>query len=384
MRRYGSEVIRRWGLFALVLLSPAAARAREGEPRVVVRVAPEIAPAEASRLVSAMRSQLRDTAIVDVGGDPSSATCVVDVERRDPRECGGACEGVVIRFGGRARVVPRTGEIGASEAATIVRAAVVAAIDAAGATPEEPSRAEADASTPPPEAPAAEAAPASTSSSAAPRPAEAAPAAIPPRGSVQTASERARERPPAPPAAPPEPWRARFAVLYTGATYAAELPWQSGVRVEGSLALTRGVYAGAAYAFHPPREIAGDLAAVRVSRHAAAAFLGVETSGRVWIVGADAAAGLDDTVRSTSQTSAGLARTADASYAAATFALRLHGRWRPREAYGAGIDVAPAFELAPAGRSLVVERAAGGDPATLASPAVARLRLDVGGTFDLF
>src|SRR5262245_17179422 len=110
---------------ALAPLLSSAAHAREREPRVVVRFAPQISGIDAARLVSAMRAQLRDTATIDPGATAASATCVVDVDRTEA--------GIVLRFtdgtgrsAGVPRVVAQGGEVGASEAATIVRAFVVA------------------------------------------------------------------------------------------------------------------------------------------------------------------------------------------------------------------------------------------------------------------
>lgn len=118
-------------------LISGAASARE-EARVLVRFAPQLAGAEATRLASAMRAQLRDTAAVVTSGEPADAVGVVDVERTEA--------GLVLRFADRAgnrlasqRLVARSGEIGASEAAAIVRAFVIAAVEGEAASASTPA-----------------------------------------------------------------------------------------------------------------------------------------------------------------------------------------------------------------------------------------------------
>jgi hypothetical protein len=84
----------RWALVAVLLaLVPRPAHARERELRVVVRFAPQIPSADAARVASAIRGQLRDTATIDeasAGADASGATCIVDVDRSEA--------GIVLRF----------------------------------------------------------------------------------------------------------------------------------------------------------------------------------------------------------------------------------------------------------------------------------------------
>jgi hypothetical protein len=140
-------------------------------------------------------------------------------------------------------------------------------------------------------------------------------------------------------------------------------------------------YAGAAYAFHPPRTIGSEAVSVAMSRHAAALFAGIESRGGPLVLGADAAIGLDDTIRGPARTSVNFAPTASDVHVGPTFALRLHGRWYIPNGYGLALDVAPVLELAPSDRAMVVE---GASQTALLSPALARFRLDVGGTFDGF
>jgi hypothetical protein len=422
--RASVERMLRWCFGVALVLVAYPANAREGEPRLVVRFSPQISSADAARLASAIRGQLRDTATVDVtavspkpiprqpegrevmtessrGADTVAATCIVDVDRGEA--------GIVLRFAdgagrraGLPRVVARGGEIGASEAATIVRAFVVAAAthatkekdadmtppaanaapvtDTKGASSGEELRSPAPTTTKGVESsaapePSATAEPATNDRAAAPG--TQAPAPAPPS---QDRGNDARERPSAAKGADAG-WRVRVAALYTGTAYASELPWQSGARAEGAFAFLPGFYGGVTYAFHPPREIGSNAVSVNVSRHSGALFVGLEDAGRTFVLGADAAVGLDDTVRGLARTSAAFSPTGDAVNVGTTFALRLHGRWRVPEGRGLGLDVAPTVELAPSERRMVVENQGA---SALLAPAVVRFRLDVGATFDGF
>ena len=182
------------------LLFSGAASARE-DARVLVRFSPQLAGAEATRLASAMRAQLRDTAAVVTSGETADAVGVVDVERTEA--------GLVLRFADRAgnrlgspRLVARGGEIGASEVAAIVRAFVIAAVE--GEAPSSSSPAPAATTEPPAAAPAPEA------------PAAPAPVPLvvtPPMTSTATpASEHAE----VPSKSARAAWRARVGAFYDG------------------------------------------------------------------------------------------------------------------------------------------------------------------------
>lgn len=337
----------------LAALVPAFAHARESGTRVVVRFAPQVSTVEASRLTSAMRAQLGETARVTIEADTTatSSDCVVEVDRSDA--------GLVLHMtdgsghtAGRTRFVAHGGELGASEAASIVRGFVLAATK-----PAVPSLDD------------------ETHDEALSVPATQWIAALPPPTRLLSSPGPERDR--ATTTRSPAPWRARVAVLYTGTTYALELPWQSGARLEGAYAFFPGVYGGLTYALHPAAELSTESAPVRVSRHSGALFAGIER-GRTWAIGADAAVGLEGTMLSSTSaavlTGAGLR-------VAPVFALRLHGRWRVPGGRGAALDVAPALELAPGRRRLEVESAAS---STQLDFSVARFRVDVGGTYDLF
>ncbi len=357
----------RWASsIALAWLATAAVARADGAPTLAVRVAPTVPTADAARFVSAIRAQLGSDAVVVE--DRAGASLVVDVDRTPG--------GFVVRFGdagGRATGEPRrvagSGEIGASEIATIVRAFVVARREttsaptssATDADAARPSASEA----PAPDAPAAMGA-------AGPAPAPTAGGAVPRTTEPRDAPATARVR----------PWRVRIGAFYTGTSYAGPLPWQSGARIEAAVAVGPGFYGGLGYAFLPPSEIARDGASVRLVRHVGTAFVGVESRGPTWCLGADLGGGLTDTVRTTTTTSAAFAATPDSASFAPIFALRVHGRYRVPQSHGLALDLAPAFELAPGDRDLVV--ATGGGATVLVSPSAARARLDVGVTFDGF
>ena len=349
---------------AAILLAAPSATAGPADTRVVVRFSPQISAPEAQRLASAIRAQLRDTATVATEG---KGIAIIDVDRGEG--------GIALRFVdaegatmGEPRAITRTGEVGASEAATVVRAFVIAAVEADA---QAKANADADAKVDAKATPETETPPAAK---AEPVPIEPKAEAAPPR------SMAAETREPEPPVVP---WRARVGLGYTGATYASQVPWQSGVRVEGAFALPAHLYVGAGYAFHPAIEVDASLASVRVSRHAVGAFGGIESAGRTWIFGGDVGVGLDAAGRATSRTTAGLARTEDATTTSLTLALRGHARVRVPGGRGVGIDVAPVFELAPSAQASVIEEGTA-NLTTVISPMNSRFRLDVGGTFDGF
>lgn len=171
----------------------------------------------------------------------------------------------------------------------------------------------------------------------------------------------------------------RLGVLYTGASYASALPWQSGGRIEGSLALGSVAYVGVGYALLPGATVSTPEVDLRISRHGPGAFFGAEVLGGRFGAGADLGAAIDVSSRSTTRAAVGFDATTDATYASAAFMVRAHGRLRLPE--GLAIDLAPAVELAPGSPSfaLGVEGSQ-----VLLTPRPVRFRLDVGGTFDAF
>jgi hypothetical protein len=209
-------------MLALVALTiiEGPAYARETEPRVVVRFAARLPRNETARLLSALRAQLREIATVDVERIAPS-TIVVDIDRIET--------GLSLRFEdgagrvvGAPRVVTDSGESGASEAATIVRAFVVAKTDL-GQTEDDRS-----------ETKRAPDVSSELSASIAPPPLQ---NGREPSGSGDTSNAgRKNLDPDGIVGASRAPSRTRIAAFYTGATYASELTWQSGARLEGHYA----------------------------------------------------------------------------------------------------------------------------------------------------
>ena len=326
------------GLGFSVAALPKVGGAAENLPRVRIEVTANLAPEEATRLESAIRAQLADVAELPKPDDVRPAQLVVRVER--------AGSGLVVTLvdeahplATRPRTIEGADEVSASTAGAIARAFVVAFGEHA-ASPV----------------------PVTTPSSV---PVEKRPAPLLPRDAL-----------------PPNSGRGAFRVgaFYTGTTFAPTLPWQSGARLEASLALGRFAYAGLGYAFHPGASVESAEATVRITRHSPGLFAGAETTFGAFTLGADAGLGLDAMLRTTTATSSAFAGTADTTVASASFAFRAHAKVRPTESHVFGFDLAPTLELAPGGRTLVV---AGATEALLA-PASARFRLDVGGTFEGF
>jgi hypothetical protein len=341
---------------SLLLAAPHAARALEPTPRVEVQVAPDMLKLRADRIVSAVAGQLIDVADVDAGdaAAPAQPTCVVRIEEGE--------QGLVLEFAdangvalSEPRIVSRMpDELAASEAATIVRAFVIARI--------------ASAATPP--AVASEAPPAVAS--------EAAPLVVAQRDrgvdhgptASNTGSGHSRSD-----------WRAGFTLLYTGATYAPELSWQNGVRLEGWAQLTSWLHGGFGYVYHPVVEIPNQLATVQVASHDFDAFAGVGHWTTTFGAGAELGLGLTDTERSTSKVRSSLMGAADSSLLSGVAFLRLRGRVRFPEWPRLALDVAPALEVVTGTHALVIQDR--GEVALL-SPNRVRARVDVGVSLAVF
>ncbi|MBK8213489.1 MAG: hypothetical protein IPK71_07005 [Myxococcales bacterium] len=320
-------------------LAPALAHAAP-PPRVAVRLDAAFGEAESARLRGAIEAEVRDVATVV--STTEGPTIVVLVEKSG--------QGITLSFAdargtvvGKPRSLSGDDEVVASSTGAVVRAHVVAATS---------ERAEAPSPVEPALAPSARTSEAPTPRDEAPRPA-------------------------APHLAP---GTFRVGAYYTGTTYAPELPWQSGVRLEGSVRATRVVYVGAGYALSPGVTLSGAGVDVGVTRHAPYAFVGLESTGASLALGVDVGVGLDVAVRKTTSTREGLTATASSTFASPVLALRAHGRLRSA-GNGLALDVGPTFEAAPGGRSLVVADTA---PVEILGANSARLRIDVGGTFDGF
>lgn len=323
-------------------------RAWSAPPRERIEVVVSAEVDATSRFDSAIRAQLVDVADLVGVDDPGAPTLRVQIARTSA-----GLEVVLLDARGAALTKPRLlegdDEVAASAAGAIVRAYVVAkeenrpTVAAPPSTPPEPVR---------------------------PRVA----AVVPTKsrsevGSVDTGTKRSARH------------VFRLGALYTGASYASALPWQSGGRLEGSIALGSSAYVGLGYALLPGATVSTPEVDLRISRHGPGAFVGAEVIGERFGVGLDLGAAIDVSSRSTTRAAVGLDATADATYASASFTLRGHGRLRLPEGTSLALDLAPALELCPGAPSFAL----GGEGASaLLAPRAARFRLDVGGTFDAF
>jgi len=321
---------------------PSLAAAAE-RPLVRIDAAADLAPEDAARLTSAIVSQVADVA--DVVATADTKALVVRLEKAGQDVTVTLADGAG-RPLGKPRVVTGEGEVAASTAGAIVRAYLVA------------STSETRAAEPPLTRPSAPPAPA------------------PPDGPR-------RDAPSSPPTLAPHlaAGTVRFGAYYTGTTVAPELPWQNGVRLEGSVRASRLVYGGLSYAFCPGVTLSRSGVDVRVTRHFVGAFVGLESTGSTFAAGVDVGAGVDVTLRATTNLRSDFVPTAGTTHPSPVLALRAHGRLRAPEVTGLSLDVAPTFEASPGGRAMVL-----GDLAAtpLLTPSEARFRLDVGGTFDGF
>lgn len=326
---------------AMVAASAEPAWAAPGRERIDVIVPTEVDAS--SRFDSAIRAQLVDVADLVSANDPGAPTLRVQIART-----ASGLELTLFDARGEALTKPRRiegdDEVAASAAGAIVRAYVVAKGEngpSSAVVPPEP-----------------------------PRPPVAAPVPTPARPetrSVELGAKRSARH------------LLRLGAMYTGNSYASVLPWQSGGRIEGSLALGSAAYVGLGYALLPGATVSTSEVDLRISRHGPGAFVGAEVLGERFGVGGDLGAAIDVSSRSTTRAATGLDATTDATYASASFTLRGHGRLRLRE--GIALDLAPALELSPGAPSFAL--GVEGSPALL-TPRTARFRLDVGGTFDAF
>jgi hypothetical protein len=206
-------------------------------------------------------------------------------------------------------------------------------------------------------------------------------------GTASTAAAAAAARPdadrPAPAASATESWRLRLSALYTGATYAPELPWHDGVRVDASARLRRWFYLGVSYGYQLPADARGQAAHVRLAAHTSYAFFGLGRSWRSFGAALDLGLGATRTLRSTTWWAEALNGTPEEGHWSLLAALRLHGRVRFAALPRLALDVAPALELSPGARAAVAQLDDGGESVVL-SPGLVRARLDVGASFDVF
>jgi hypothetical protein len=367
----------------LLLLLSGALQAQAPAPAVLVHLPAGLPAPAAYQLLSALKAQLADLVVVETSAGSVPPLLAVAIARVE--------DGLEIQFtdaAGAPVLAPRPvagelGELVASQVASIVRAFVVARLES---TPS--GAASSQGVTPEPEAPGPESE--STPAAAAPPAASGAPAVRqaqlltpPPAPGTAAPIDRpvaaARGSAPEPSPATPARWRLRLAAAYTGTSYAPQLPWQSGLRVDASSALSAWTYVGLSYGYFVPVDVNGREVTIRVSAHALAGFFGVGRTWRIFGVAADAVFGVAETVRSTKHAVQGLEETRDSARWTFQAALRLHGRVRVPGLPRLSLDLAPALEFASSSGDFVVD----GTKSTILSPRQVRARVDLGASVDI-
>jgi len=386
-RRRSSAVMRAVSLTVGFALALVCARAEAGPPpRVVVRFPERAKTSEVERLLSSFRAQLRDIAWVDAEAPrgAESAVCIVVVELSGAGEGEGAdARGLVLRFmGGRGddvgevRVLrANTPEVLATEAGAIVRAVVVARMESKSRA--DPEIAERDEGSIPERAGHPSADPVS------PRPAGAQPEPVAAE-EVRAAPAPHTDAPEHSAASTPSGQRApvvRIGAFYTGMAYAPELSWLSGVRGEAIVSIGKFVYLGAGYEMNPGAEVATANTAIRVSRQAGDAFVGLEKREGHFGYGVDGGVALARTVRSTVSIPDGFVAGADASLGSVEGTLRVRGLFRIPGLDRLHLDAAMGVQICPRAQAFVVRNASGAQTSVL-SPRVIHPAIAVGLGFD--
>ena len=351
-------------LFLLSLSMPVRRALAERE-RVALELAPSVGDDGSERLSSAIAGQLSDLVSVERAAPDGAGSflCRVRIDR--------TAQGLTVRFSGLSGgALPDTRvlgyaspELAATEVASVVRALVVALL-------ERQERAAASSASPP--QPAAPAPPIDAPEPPASEPRVA--SETPPEPVTALAAPR-----PTPGRALPSSGRVWLTALYSGNSYAPELPWQSGTRLEGALRVRSWLHAGLGYALHPAVAVPGALARLRVLDHGPSALAGVARAGPRLILAAELVVGLTKTYRQTTRVAGALSSTPDSQRWSTQLALRLRARVRAPFWTPLWLELAPALELSNTGASAV--RFNTEQP--VLSPRSLRFRLDVGASFDV-
>lgn len=407
-------------VLALVLLAERA-QAQASTPTLLVQLDSALSQARQQQLLGAVAAQLLGLARVELadGSTRSPQLGLVSVMLSGPH--------LTLRFApadprldAAPRIVPGPlDEASASEIASIVHAYVATARESAErvpATPRSPalpadggtlelvSAEGVDAGAHSPDAavsaarpsarantPSSNDAPATTATSA-PGPTSEARASSPPKATsvsdrkrarrlqILTAAPRESDQRDAPLAT--QHARLRLLGAYSGSSPAPELPWRHGLRVEGSLTLSRVMYVGAGYVLAAPVELDGATASARIVGQGGVLFAGMLRSYRTLALAADLGFQATHVRRQTLAALPELGKTRDSRAWEPGVSLRLHLLLRVAGAERLTLDLAPAVELALSRRPLVVEDV-DQDVRPLLSPRLVRPRLDLGASFDV-
>lgn len=361
----------------LVALSFVSARITYAQPmpQVSLQFADALSAETTSRIVSSIRGQL--SGLADASQRPLDALPAVLCQVQVTPRAGGLAL-TFVDTQGRALAGPRVvmasaDELAASEAATIVRALVVALLDrprtddasALDVAPPEPAKTE------------------STPATAPTPPRDVQPTPVPAVvGSAEPAAQT--NTPPVEQAAsqalPADATHLWLSALYSGRRYAPELLWWSGVRLEVALALPRWFYAGLSYGLSPAVTIPNDRASVRIVEHNLSVFIGVGRMGARFGWAGDVLFGLTRTLRETTLVADELEPTTDSARSRPLLAFRLRGRLRVPRVDRLVLELAPGLEIAAKSGFSIDD----GQLTQVFSPYVVRARVDLGASLALF
>jgi hypothetical protein len=378
----GSVIVRQLVVAAIacaVASLSAAARADDaGEGRVVVRFQQGPGAEEQARFAAAVRAELAGVAPVEVVAPGALVVVRVTWTRGgatlDFQDASGAT------VAPSRTVVGETADVVAAQAASIVRATAIALREAAAF-----GRRETGAGTGAGSAPSSASAlvPASTSTSTSPSsstspstsPSTPTSTRIPTSTSTSTSTPTSPSNPastypsrsestPGPHLLNPVP-RIVLDAFYSGAVYAPDVPWRSGVRLEVLATTARWgrtwLYGGLGYGFDPPIDVATPNVTLRTTRQSATLFAGLGRALGALRVAAEVGAVLSDTLRSAT-TAAGFDATSDhalvsfGAIARAHASLALWARWH--------VDLSAGVAAFPWGEVYVVQ--AGGETSVFA------------------
>jgi hypothetical protein len=152
----------------------------------------------------------------------------------------------------------------------------------------------------------------------------------PPRAMAQP---KAMPRPPPPTARTPLASKKpslRLALAYLGTMYAAKTPWQSGAGLSVSLRPAGSPwFLGAGYGYFPPFDTGDTSASVRISRHPAELFAGLEFQHRDFTLATEAGVVSDYVERRTERTEGSLDSTPAKARWLWAASTRLRAGWMP-------------------------------------------------------
>jgi hypothetical protein len=191
----------------------------------------------------------------------------------------------------------------------------------------------------------------------------------------------ARDRAPETPREGEAPKRAHVGALYTGTTYAPEVPWFHGPNLMGTFRIHRRLFVGVDYGYHLPRQASKGDIMVQVTQHRLRAFVGGEVPWHSVFLGGDVGVAALGTTRTTQSLATDLQATPETTRWLAAFSATARLRWPLPPFPRTSFLVAPALEWVPAATPMV---ALGASELVVVDPHLFRFRGDVGVLFEVF